>query len=151
MINGLPEESKIIESNVTEFALAVIGKFSHRSLSYQRILGPNEQSTPESQFQDEFYRASFKHANGCAVSFPECGTGKGRIDFFIESKKWGVELLRKGNRLTQHIKRFSRGEYGRWFKKGWMSDYIIIDFRTERPKIYEGKLVVEVCIPILTS
>ena len=34
-------------------------------------------------------------------------------------------------------------QLGRWFEKGWMSDYIIIDFRTEHPKTYEGKLVVE--------
>jgi len=146
MINGAPKESKITESNVTEFSLAVIGNFSHQSLSYQRLLGSTEQSTPEAQFQDEFYRASFKHANGCAVSFPECGTRKGRIDFFIESKKWGVELLRNGDRLAQHVKRFTKGEYGRWITKGWMSDYIIIDFRTKRPKTYEGKLVVELCI-----
>jgi hypothetical protein len=123
MINGSPRESKIVESNVTDFALAVIGKFSRQGLSYQRILGWNEQSTSEAQFQDEFYRASFRHANGCAVSFPECGTRKGRIDFFVESKKWGVELLHNGNRLTQHIKRFTKGVYGRWIRNGWMDDY----------------------------
>jgi len=84
MINGSPKEFKITDPNVTEFALAVMENFSHQSLSYQRILGPNEQSTAEAQFQDEFYRASFKHTNGCAVSFPECGMRKGRIVFFIE-------------------------------------------------------------------
>jgi hypothetical protein len=123
MINGSPSESR---SSVTDFfALAVIiGDLSRQSL----ILGLNEQSTQESQFQDEFYRASFKHANGCAVLFPECGTRKGSVDFFIQSKKWRVELLRNGNRLTQHIKQFTRGEYDRWIKT--MSGYIIIDFRT---------------------
>jgi len=146
MINVSPKEAKITESNVTEFALAVIRNFSHESLSYQHIFGSKEQSTPEAHFQDEFYRASFKLANGCAVSFPECGMPKGRIDFFIELKKWGVELLRNGDRLAQHVKRFTKGEYGRWIKQGWMSDYIIIDFRTKRPRTYGGKLLVDICI-----
>jgi len=56
-------------------------------------MGAKKQSTPEARFQDEFHLASFKHANDChAVSFPEFGTPKGRIDFLIESKKWVVEL-----------------------------------------------------------
>ena len=64
---------------------------------------PKAQTIPEAQFQDEFYSASSKQAHG-SVSFPEFGTKNGRIDFFIRSKKWGVELLRDGNRLSQHAR-----------------------------------------------
>lgn len=122
-LNGSPLESRIIEPNPFEFSLAVIQRFSQRSLEKHEI-----------GLQDEFYSASSKHANG-SVSFPEFGTKNGRIDFFIRSKKWGVELLRDGNRLGQHARRFTEGEYGKWIEKGWMSDYIIIDFRTRPPKI----------------
>jgi len=148
-LNGLPWESRIVEPNLSEFALAVIQRFSRQSLE-KREIGPKAQSIPEAQFQDEFYSASSKHANG-SVSFPEFGTKNGRIDFFIRSKKWGVELLRDGNRLGQHARRFTKGEYGKWIEKGWMSDYIIIDFRTRHPKIvHQGKLLVDALYHILT-
>ena len=144
-LNSSPLESRIIEPNLFEFALAVVQRFSRQSLE-KREIGPKAQSIPEAQFQDEFYSASSKHAHG-SVSFPEFGTKDGRIDFFIRSKKWGVELLRDGNRLGQHVRRFTEGEYGKWVKKKWMSDYIIIDFRTRHPRIvHRGKLLVDVCI-----
>jgi hypothetical protein len=132
MVNGLPVESKITESKPLEFALAVIKKFSRQSLDKCEV-GPEVQSR-EVQFQDEFYSASSKHASG-PVTFPEFGTRNGRIDFVIQSKKWGVELLRDGGRLARHARRVTEEEYGEWIGKGWMSDYIIIDFRTQRPRI----------------
>ena len=145
MVNGLPPESRIIESNLFDFALNVIKKFSRQSLD-KREVGPKAQTIPEAQFQDKFYSASSKHAHG-SVSFPEFGTKNGRIDFFIRSKKWGIELLRDGNRLSQHARRFTKGEYGKWIKKGWMSDYIIIDFVTRHPRTgHRGNLLVDVCV-----
>ena len=141
-LNGSPSESRIIEPNLFEFALAVIQRFSRQSLE-KREVGPK---APEAQFLDEFYSSSSKHSKG-SVSFPEFGKKNGRIDFFIRLKKWGVELLRDGNRLSQHARRFTEGEYGEWIKKGWMSDYIIIDFRTQHPRIvHRGKLLVDTCI-----
>jgi hypothetical protein len=140
-LNGSPLESRIIEPNLFEFSLAVIQRFSRQSPEK----GPIVQSISEAQVQDEFYSASSKHANG-SVSFPEFGTKNERINFFIRSKKWGVELLRDGSRLGQHARRFTEGEYGKWIEKGWMSDYIIIDFRTRLPEIVRrGKLLVDIC------
>ena len=99
MVNGLPLDSRITESNLLEFAQAVVKRFSRQSLE-KREIGPKAQTIPEAQFQDEFYSVSSKHAHG-SVSFPEFGTKNGRIDFFIWSKKWGVELLHgDGNRLS---------------------------------------------------
>ena len=144
-LNGSPLESRIIQPNLFEFSLAVMQRISRQSLE-KREIGPKVQSIPEARFPDEFYSASFKHANG-SVSFPEFGMKNGRIDFFIRLKKWGIELLRDGNRLGQHARRFTEGEYGEWIEKGWMADYIIIDFRTWHPKIVRrGKLLVDACI-----
>jgi len=53
------------------------------------------------------------------------------IDFFIPLKKWGIELLRDGDRLNA---RFATGEYGRWISDRKINDYAIIDFRTEHPQ-----------------
>jgi len=109
-LSRLPWESRIVELNLSEFALAVIQRFSRQSLE-KREIGPKAQSIPEAQFQDEFYSASSKHANG-SVSSLEFGTKNGRIDFFIRSKKWSVEFLRDRNWLGQHARRFTKGEYG---------------------------------------
>jgi len=35
------------------------------------------------------------------VTFPEYGTGYGRVDFYIPAKEWGVELLCNGDRLAE--------------------------------------------------
>jgi len=74
------------------------------------------------------------------TTFPECGTPKGRIDFFIRSKKWGVELLRDGDRLRDHYSRFTTGEYGRWLQNGKMKEYILVDFRSTMPSQPKGDI-----------
>jgi hypothetical protein len=49
--------------------------------------------------------------------------------------------------LSQHARRFTEGEYGEWIKKGWMSDYIIIDFRTWSPRIvHRGEILFDTYI-----
>jgi len=57
----------------------------------------------------------------------------GRIDFLHPvEKNWGV---------GQHVqtRRLSEGEYGKQIEEGWMSDYIIIDFRTRHSIVRRGK------------
>ncbi|KAF5367794.1 hypothetical protein D9615_010503 [Tricholomella constricta] len=126
-------EGSIGESRVQGFAVSVIQKFSPLNL-VARDVGNSTQSTPEAQFQDEFYHASIAHTHGGVISFPELGNKYGRIDFFIPSKKWGIELLRNGSRMKAHAKRFTQGEYGEWICKGILDDYVIVDFRTNLPR-----------------
>jgi hypothetical protein len=58
---------------------------------------------------------------------------KGRVDFYIPSKQWGVEILREGDRLAHHSGRFSRsGSYETTLP---LSDYIILDCRNTWPKL----------------
>src|SRR4051812_29478956 len=70
---------------------------------------------------------------------PEFGTETtarktGRIDFFFPAFKWGFELLRDGDRLKGHAKRFDEdGAYGAWIKSTGTKDYLILDFRTNKP------------------
>ena len=132
MFLGGPEgERKLKEENLTKFALAVIRKISPLNLLEPRQVGSSVQSVPGAQFQDEVYRACLSHTKNCVVSFPEFGTKRGRIDFFIPSKKWGIELLRNGDRLSSHMKRFTEGEYVEWTRTGVMDDHIVLDFRPE--------------------
>ena len=89
---------------------------------------------PSAAYQDEFYRSISKVAKGCVrvsseYSVPE-GACPGRIDFFISSTKWGIELLRDGHKPEENWSRFRLGgAYGAWLKADDMTDYIILDFR----------------------
>jgi len=119
-------------ANILELVVDIIRAFSSRALSTERRIGPGcVQRPPEAQYQDEFYRCCHSFSNGSLLTFPEFGTKRGRVDFYIPSKQWGVELLRNGDRLAQHSGRFSQtGSYGTSLI---VSDYIILDCRTTYP------------------
>ena len=121
-------------NTILELVLKVIARFSPRSLSAERSIGPGcIQRPPEAQYQDEFYRSSQACSNGSLLALPEFGTKYGRIDFCIPSRRWGVELLRNGDRLEEHSGRFSQsGSYELTLS---LSDYIILDCRNTRPRL----------------
>ncbi|OCB91863.1 hypothetical protein A7U60_g858 [Sanghuangporus baumii] len=97
-----------LQTNLLEFVLGIIHLFEPAILSEERRIGPAcIQRPPEAQYQDEFYRCSFKHPCGSYLSFPEFGTVKGQANFYVPSKKWGIELLRDGNQLEEHSGLFS--------------------------------------------
>lgn len=120
-------------ANLLQFVVAVIRGFSHRHLCAERRVGPGfVQRPPEAQFQDEFYRCCHAYSKGSVLTFPEFGTKTGRVDFYIPTKKWGVELLRDGDQLEQHSARFSQtGNYG---KTLCLLDHIVLDCRVNNPK-----------------
>jgi len=122
--------------NILDFVIKVISLFSPRILSTtQRVTAAGHvQRPPEAQYQDEFYRCCHTHSNGSLVTFPEFGTAKGWVDFYIPVKEWGVELLRNGDQLAQHAGRFSSqtGSYGTILP---LKDHIILDCRTTQPKV----------------
>jgi hypothetical protein len=117
--------------DILNFAIKVIKLFCPRHLSSPRNIGAShKQRPPEAQYQDEFYRCCNRYSTGSLITFPEYGGASGRIDFFIPLKKWGVELLRDGDRLENHHSRFTGlGAYANM----QLEDYIILDFRTARP------------------
>ena len=121
-------------TDILPFTIEVIRMFSRQILSAERTIGPGcVQRALEAQYQDEFYRCCREHSNRGVLTFPEFGTAAGRVDFYIPSKKWGVELLRDGDRLGQHAGRFSlTGVYQKTLP---LSDYIILDFRKTHPKL----------------
>ena len=118
--------------SLLQLVIAVIKGFTPRFLRKRRI-GPGcIQSQPDAQYQDEFYRSCHALWKGSLTTFPESGTKNGRVDFYIPSKQWGVELLHEGDRLKQHSCRFSgSGAYGNDLM---LSDFIILDCRTSQPR-----------------
>jgi hypothetical protein len=93
----------------------------------------------EGQYQQEFYCSLYSLTGGAFCVSPEYGgrtssEKKGRIDFFIGSKGWGIELLLDGDRIPGHISRIlAGGAYHPWFASGQMKEYAILDFRQTRP------------------
>ena len=127
------EEGDIKEGNIVDFVVNVICRFDPRVLLGERTIGPGAaQSIPEAQYQDEFYRCAHLHSGGSVATFPEFGTTRGRADFYMKSKKWAIELLRNGDRLEEHVKRFTQG--GKYSHLD-IDDYIVLDCRTTTPKI----------------
>jgi hypothetical protein len=122
----------IREDRLLQFVTNVIKLFSPINLSTPRHISPQcIQRPPEAHFQDEFYRCSYEHTGG-SVLFPEFGTPCGRVDFFIPSKKWAIELVRNGMELAQHSARFSgKGTYRHHVDA---DDYIILDFRDKETR-----------------
>ena len=119
-------------TDILEFVVTIIRLFSRQFLASQRQIGPHFiQNPPEAQYQHEFYRCCHSYWKGCLVALPEYGTPKGRVDFYIPSKQWGVELLHDGSMLEGHCSRFSSsGSYGTTLA---LSDYIILDCLKKRP------------------
>lgn len=128
----VPGSTLIDDQELSDFAFKVIQRFSRIQLSSPRQVGAsNVQRPPEAQFQDEFYRCCSLFFGNCLSSYPEFGNSDGKVDFFIPSKNWGVELLRDGNRLENHSSRFiGTGAYAQMK----FTDYIILDFRQTQPR-----------------
>jgi hypothetical protein len=121
------------------FCEAVLRKFSRTGLllSCKGRLGASARvRPPEAQFQDEWYRAfNSLLGHGHAISSEWSQSSDGRIDFRIVGPKWGIELLRDGDRLAEHCNRFlTTGAYHRWIANGLVKDWIILDCRHSRPR-----------------
>ncbi|KAI5810872.1 hypothetical protein DFH27DRAFT_619020 [Peziza echinospora] len=119
----------------TPLALAqtVVARFKPTQLSAPYRLSPGTlQRPPESNYQDEFYRCCHIATQGQLLVRPG-----GRSNFFLPTERWGIKLLRNGDRLLEHARRFGLGTQA-------MDDFIILDFRDTPPQdgypLMAGKL-----------
>ena len=122
---------------VQDMTFSILKKFNPSQLSSPSRIGVAFSDRPlEARYQFEFYRGLFAATGGGVRICPELFTARrGRIDFFIPEKKWGIELTREGNALSEHSSRFGNGcKYGAWLDSNDIVDYIILDCRTEAPK-----------------
>jgi hypothetical protein len=74
---------------------------------------------------------------GNVVLSPEYATApgkrRGRVDFYIPSMKWGIEVTRDGSELQEHSNHFITGAYSASLKSGNIVDYALLDFRHTLP------------------
>lgn len=117
--------------NLLEFVIQVIERSSPLNLLHPLIVGPYYfQTLLDAQYRDEFYRCCYDLTSGSLATLSEFGTADGRVDFYVPSKKWGIELLRDGQLLEEHSNRFSStGQYGMTLD---INEYIILDFRKKK-------------------
>jgi len=127
-------------ATVHDMTFSILKKFNPSQLSSPSRIGVAFSDRPlEARYQFEFYRGLFAATGGgvriCPELFTAPGARRGRVDFFIPEKKWGIELTREGSRLSEHSSRFGPGcKYGAWLDSNDMVDYMILDCRTETPK-----------------
>jgi hypothetical protein len=108
-----------------------------RSSRDGRRLGPSgKPRPPEAAFQDEFYRCYWNEVGpGVGICSEWAGTTEGRIDFHIVEPGWGIELLRDGDRIIDHCKRFHHnGAYYSWIQSSLIKDWLILDCRHSDPR-----------------
>ncbi|KAL2808384.1 hypothetical protein BJX63DRAFT_439458 [Aspergillus granulosus] len=89
----------------------------------------------EAAYLDEFYRPFTEIARkGATITSEWSRTKDGRVDLWIPEKKWAVEMLREGDRVEDHIRRFHpNGRYYSWIMEGMILEWIIINCTTKLP------------------
>lgn len=116
--------------------------FSRRALSgVEPKLGPGLLHRPlEATFQDELYRGIYKALGGIFTTSEWSGGGsRGRIDFVVTAgdERWGIECIRNGNNMGEHVRRFlPGGVYYPWVSGGLFQSYVLLDFRFDEPSDY---------------
>ena len=125
--------------DVRTLAESALKNLSIRNLSSaaEFKLGPGGGRPVEDAYKVEFYRVlntllGFSSRVSCEWS----GSEKGRIDLWFPDVKWGIELLREGDKLGEHCRRFvGNGKYTQWIRDGLLEDWIIIDCRIKRTSL----------------
>ena len=133
-----PEKYSSLEALVWD----AITHFSRRALSgVEPKLGPGLLHRPlEATFQDELYRGIYKALGGIFTTSEWSGEGsRGRIDFVVTAgdERWGIECVRNGNNMGEHVRRFlPGGVYYPWVSGGSLQSYVLLDFRFDEPSDY---------------
>lgn len=124
----------IQEPTVYDFVVNVLKRFSIRRMQRTPRYGygmVRRSDLPKPQIQDEFSRCCYVHSHGQVRNYAILGTQEGRVDFFIPSKRWAIELLRDGDDVQKHYSFFSTQGCYEWLTQEEISDYIVLDCRYE--------------------
>ena len=118
------------EKPILEIFLTILQEFEIGSFQEYYSTGTNG-VMKEAMWQHHFFHACWKF-------FPKkihsevgaCFGTRGSLDFYLDSTmQLGFELLREGNKIQQHIGRFSETDSPG--KQIDMKDYLVVDFCTK--------------------
>lgn len=131
------EEATISHDTPLELVVSAIRHFIPSCLSDPPRSEQGSQSLLEDHYQKEFYRTLYYVTDGRLLTSPEYivkrGKNGGAIDFFLPSPQWGVELVRDGNNIDEHMSRFQTGgQYHSLLVSKKMADYIVLNFTRKR-------------------
>jgi hypothetical protein len=134
----MPSEQYKYPGDILALIQDTVAKFRPNQLSRSdRRAETDERDPPEAQYSHEWHRSLHGVTGGNIVISPEYATApgkrRGRVDFYIPSMKWGIELLRDGSKLREHSDRFLTGAYSALVKSGDIVDYALLDFRHTIP------------------
>ena len=133
-LDGFPDSRSLLE-----VCIAAITRF--RPSTFQASCPEPQWTTVEAVFQSEMYHCLFEELSGLHIDSEYAWTRKGRVDFFVPHRHWGIELLRNGSipQILEHSTRFGpTGKYTSWAK---IQDYVIINFchpGTYRENLYKS-------------
>lgn len=126
--------------NIEALAFKVLQRFSKKMLSMAergQQYAPSGNPRPlEATYQDEFYRCFGDEVGPdiSIVSERSC-VSRGSIDFQILAPGWGFEILRDGDRISEHCERFKPGgTYHQSIQQCVLSDWLILYFRRTSPR-----------------
>lgn len=125
-------------ATVEALAEAVLRGFSRRNFSAARLGTGCSVRPVEACYQDEFYR-SLQQVLGFSakVTSKWSGDKDNGIDIIVEEPRWSIEIVREGDRLSEHCGRFvGNGKYTPWIRNGSLQDWLVIDCRTSYPREY---------------
>jgi len=126
----------LLLKTLPDFVIETLKRLSPDALEHSLSYNKEKKSSTiyERQWQMEFYRAARSVLQPKYHLSPDYGdeTSDGAIDFFIdEGLDWGIELLRDGKNLLEHVNRFKEG--GHYFEYS-MKAFVILDFRPDNSK-----------------
>ena len=124
-------EPDAVVQNLTlqQLCTNAIARFSPAILQSRKDPKSNRNwGIPEAAFQDELYSCLSLELHYLPILSQYAHTNDGRIDLFIASRKWGIEILQCGSNaaLAEHIARFAPG--GNYHNWDIIDDYIILNF-----------------------
>lgn len=99
-------------SSIDDFVERVIRQINPATLSESLSCSTQEGPRFESAWQFEVYRAAkacFPHAVNMSPSVGHGYGTDGSVDFLVNGDRgWGIEILREGDRLAEHMRRFQK-------------------------------------------
>jgi len=141
--NSAPEFPLHEFPSVRDLCFSAVRRFSRTFLSSS---GPSLSAGAEERPVEAQYRHEFARACYLALSYNlhltaewKSPLSNSQVDFQIKSVKWAIKCVREGDRLEDHISRFQPG--GRYYPMiecGEIQDYILLDFRTSKPRRARG-------------
>ncbi|KAL9109333.1 MAG: hypothetical protein Q9227_005963 [Pyrenula ochraceoflavens] len=114
--------------SLQQICMRAVSLFSPSVLRPRSSPDSRRTRVPEAAFQDEMYCCLNQVLKNLPILSEYSENSRGRIDFYIYSKKWGIEILQEGGKaeISEHAGRFcGNGKYAQWriFK-----DFIILNF-----------------------